>query len=295
MKPALVEPGLAFVRACTLDVAVRKPGNVSAASPGHGMDARLFLDSADAACAGLFARGRRVGERIEAAMTATLAVAGCNTNLGIVLLCAPLARALERCPAPHDPHELRRTLAGVLGELDVDDARHAFRAIAAAHPGGLGRADAADVHAEPQVSLLDAMRLAAERDRIARQYANGYEEVFVHGLSSLRASLEAKAPSTPQDTVAAVQRLYLMLLASDLDSHIVRKFGAASAQAVTDEARPWLARAEAGERIDELPAFAAWDASLKARGLNPGTCADLTVATLFIAGALGMGLSEGVS
>lgn len=283
-----VDPGDAFVRACTLDVAVRKPGNVSAASPGHGMDARLFLDSADAARAGLFARELRVGQRVEAAVTATLAVAGCNTNLGIVLLCAPLARALERCAVAGDAHELRRTLQGVLDELDLDDARHAFRAIAAARPGGLGRAEAGDVNEAPRIGLLDAMRLAADRDRIARQYASGFEEVFVTGLSALQAARS-------QDTVAAVQRLYLSLLASDLDSHIVRKFGAAAAQAVTEEARPWLARAEAGERIDESPAFAAWDASLKARGLNPGTCADLTVATLFIAGALGMGLSEGVS
>jgi triphosphoribosyl-dephospho-CoA synthase len=281
-----VDPGDAFVRACTLDVAVRKPGNVSAASPGHGMDARLFLDSADAARVGLFARGTRVGERIEAAVTATLAVAGCNTNLGIVLLCAPLARALERCSVPNDAAELRRTLRGVLDELDIDDARHAFRAIATAKPGGLGRAETGDVNVAPQLGLLDAMRLAAERDRIARQYANGYDDVFVTGLSSLQG---------PQHTVDAVQRLYLRLLASDLDSHIVRKFGAVAAQDVTDEAKPWLARVEAGERVDESPAFAAWDASLKARGLNPGTCADLTVATLFLAGALGMGLSEGVS
>jgi len=34
------------------------------------------------------------------------------------------------------------------------------------------------------------------------------------------------------------------------------------------------------------PAFAAWDEALKARGVNPGTSADLTVATLWIAGVL---------
>jgi triphosphoribosyl-dephospho-CoA synthase len=259
------------------------------------MDARLFLDSADAACAGLFARGARVGQRIEAAMTATLDVAGCNTNLGIVLLCAPLARALERCPVPDDADELRRTLRGVLDELDVDDARHAFRAIAAVKPGGLGRAAAGDVNEAPTLGLLDAMRLAADRDRIARQYANGFEDLFVTGLSSLRDSGLSSAPASAEDTVAAVQRLYLGFLAGDLDSHIVRKFGAATAQAVTDEARPWLASAEAGHDIDAMPAFAAWDASLKQRGLNPGTSADLTVATLFMAGALGTGLSEGVS
>lgn len=286
-------PELAFVRACALDVSVRKPGNVSVASPGHGMDARLFIDSADAARDGLFMHGASVGERIEAAVTASLAVAGCNTNLGIVLLCAPLAAAFERCHAPHDATELRRTLRSVLDGLSIDDARPTFRAIAAASPGGLGRADAGDVNGPALIGLLEAMRLAADRDRIARQYANAFDDVFVTGLSSLPA--KGSRTEDRSSTVDAVQRLYLGFLASDLDSHIVRKFGVAAAQAVTDEARPWLARALAGERIDASPAFAAWDASLKARGLNPGTCADLTVASLFLAGALGRGLSEDVS
>lgn len=288
---AKADPREAFLRACALDVAVRKPGNVSAASPGHGMHAQLFLDSAHAACAGLFAPGARVGERIEAAVAATLDVAGCNTNLGIVLLCAPLARAFERCPVPHDAGELRRTLRGVLDQLDVDDARHAFRAIAAARPGGLGRTDHGDVNEAPTLSLLEAMRLAAGRDRIARQYASGFEELFVTVLSFRHGA----RPSGGDATTAAVQQLYLRFLAGDLDSHIVRKYGAATAQAVTDEAKPWLARAQAGEALDAMPAFAAWDASLKQRGLNPGTTADLTVTTLFLAGALGTGLSEGVS
>ena len=270
----------AFLQACALDVAVRKPGNVSAASAGHGMQARLFLDSAAAAQHGLFAPGTPVGPRIEAAMRATLAVAHCNTNLGIVLLCAPLALAFERCDdATAEPAALRVELQRVLDALDREDARAAYRAIAAAHPGGLGEAAAQDVADEPTIGLRDAMALAAGRDRIARQYANGYADLFDVGLAAL-------APQAPVDATA-VQRLYLTYLGRWPDSHIVRKFGEAVAQAVTDEAAPWRARAERGERVGDDPAFAAWDDALKARGLNPGTSADLTVATLFIAGALG--------
>lgn len=278
----LPDPAACFLQACALDVAVRKPGNVSAASPGHGMDAALFLDSADAARPGLFAPDARVGARIEVAMTATLAVAGCNTNLGIVLLAAPLARALERWVAPHDAAALRTALRGVLADLDVDDARAAYRAIAAARPGGLGRADAQDVAAPPSVTLREAMALAADRDRIALQYTTAHADLFDTGLPALAAA----AP----DGVAgarAVQALYLAFLGRWPDAHIARKFGPATAQAVTAEAAPWLARAEAGERLDDDPAFAAWDASLKARGLNPGTSADLTVVSLFLAGTLG--------
>jgi len=275
-----------FRRACTLDVAVRKPGNVSAASPGHGMDAGLFLASARAAGAGLFGPAAPVGARIEAAVAATLAVAGCNTNLGILLLCAPLARALEAIPAGAGPAELRAALAEVLGALDVDDARAAYRAIAAAHPGGLGRAEAQDVHEAPTVTLLEAMRLAASRDRIALQYANGYADLFELGLPALAAALRADRVVDAR----AVQALFLALVAGFPDAHIVRKHGLATAQAVTAEAAPWLARARGGAALDADPAFAAWDESLKARGLNPGTSADLTVAALFMAGTSGIAI-----
>ena len=79
----------AFLWACELDVATPKPGNVSVAVAGHGMQASMFVASAEAAAPALFAARRRVGERIEEAMRASFAVAGCNTNLGIVLLAAP--------------------------------------------------------------------------------------------------------------------------------------------------------------------------------------------------------------
>lgn len=278
-------PSTAFLRACALDVAVRKPGNVSAASPGHGMAAPLFLASAEAARHDLFAPGASVGTRIERAVEATLAVAGCNTNLGIVLLCAPVALAFERCAAtPPDAASLRRALRQVLDALDLDDARAAYRAIAAANPGGLGRTEAQDVAAGPTVGLQEAMRLAADRDRIARQYATGHADLFDTGLAALA---RQTAPPRPVDA-AAVQALFLAFLGRWPDSHIVRKFGVAVAQAVTDEAAPWLQRAENGEPVGDDPSFAAWDEDLKARGLNPGTSADLTVATLFIAGALGI-------
>jgi hypothetical protein len=80
------------VRACELDVAVRKPGNVSRVSPGHGMQWGIVQRQRSASAEPLFRTGARVGERIEAAVAATSAAVGCNTNLGILLLCAPVAR-----------------------------------------------------------------------------------------------------------------------------------------------------------------------------------------------------------
>jgi triphosphoribosyl-dephospho-CoA synthase len=278
----------AFLRACELDVAVRKPGNVSDASPGHGMDAALFRASARAAAEPLFETGARVGERIEAAVSATWAAAGCNTNLGILLLCAPIALAVERQPKATTPAALQAAVESVLAELDLGDARAAYRAIARANPGGLGSAPAEDVHAMPSVDLRAAMALAADRDRIARQYRDGFRDLFDIGLAAL-----APGPCAWQTDGAAstaVQCLYLTLLGSFPDSHIVRKHGPEMAQTVMKLAQAWQRRLvrhpPAADGLDDDAAFCAWDQALKITGINPGTTADLTVATLMLAGVL---------
>ena len=262
-------PRDAFLRACALDVQVRKPGNVSLASPGHRMVAAQFIDSEHAAAGPLFAPGTPLGERVERAVSASWAAAGCNTNLGIVLLAAPLALAAERGVTP----------AAVLGTLDDADAQAVFRAIAAANPGGLGDAPQGDVRAAPRIGLVDAMALAAGRDLIARQYANGFAEV----LDAIRV-LQRSGFALNAATEAAVQRVFLHWLSNFPDSHIVRRHGEAVAQNVMSAAQGWSDRAVPGED----PAFAEWDETLKAAAINPGTSADLTVATLFgteIAGA----------
>ncbi len=286
--PAVDAARQAFLWACGLDVAVRKPGNVSLASPGHGMQAGQFLCSAEAAAGPLFEPGVRVGGRIEAAQAASWRAAGCNTNLGIVLLCAPLAAAAERLQpsaAPPALSDWRGAIEAVLAGLDVADASLAFRAIAAAHPGGLGSVASQDVRDLPSVGLREAMALAAGRDSIARQYRDGFAELFDLGLPSLGAGFGPQGFAGQPDaaTARAVQRLYLRWLASRPDSHIVRKHGDAVAHSVMSAAQGWRERADAGEALDADAGFAEWDEQLKAAGLNPGTTADLTVATLLLA------------
>lgn len=285
-------PAAAYLWACSLDVAVRKPGNVSLAAPGHDMEAGQFLTSACVSAPLLFDPAPGVGERLEAAVRATRAAVGCNTNLGILLLCAPVARALETIVAQPGPTSagLQAALGGVLAALDVADARAAYRAIATANPGGLGAAPAQDVSAEPDIGLREAMRLAAHRDLIARQYANGYAEVFALGLGAFASQPscgQSGLPGAEPEALAQrVQRVYLAWLATHPDSHIARKHGAAAAQAVSAEAAAWRARLAAEPAAAAGEAFAAWDDALKGRGLNPGTSADLTVCTLFVAALL---------
>ncbi|MCG5076099.1 triphosphoribosyl-dephospho-CoA synthase [Paraburkholderia tagetis] len=289
----------AFLWACEQDVVCAKPGNVSVASAGHGMNAEHFLASARAACTPLARAGASVGARIEAAIASTRAVAGCNTNLGIVLLCAPLAAAFAAAfEASTTPAALPAALPAcaaslreVLRALSVEDACAAYRAIALANPGGLGAADSQSVGTTPTVDLRAAMTLAAGRDSIARQYAEDFRDVLGFGLATFRAACAARSTArsaarsaSPTPLADAVLLTWFGFLARWPDSHIARKHGNACAQRVSDEAAAWLAQGDA--RLCAPHALDDWDAALKASGINPGTSADLTVATLFAAACL---------
>jgi len=207
-----------------------------------------------------------VGERIRGAITATHAAVGCNTNLGIVLLAAPLMAATEKAR----PGRLRSALAETLAGLTIADAAEAYAAIRLAAPAGLGQAAEQDVAAPPSVGLRQVMVLAAERDSIARQYADGYRDVYEIGVSRLHAARRMKLPD---ETAATL--VYMKFLAAFPDSHLLRKHGAAVAEEVRRQAAALVA---AGEYRDA--ALLDFDARLKEKGLNPGTSADLTVASL---------------
>ncbi|MBI3527993.1 MAG: triphosphoribosyl-dephospho-CoA synthase [Betaproteobacteria bacterium] len=259
--------------ACVTDVRAFKPGNVSIASPGHGMRADDFIASADAMAAAIAAPAADVGQRILRAIEATHAVVPVNTNLGIVLLCAPLAHAAT---SSSSELILRERLRAVLAGLNVDDAGLAYRAIRLAEPGGLGRSDRHDVVEVPHVTLREAMDEARDRDRIAHQYVTDYGDIFETGLPALQHGL-ARWRSREWAAVHA----YLIFLARYPDSHVARKHGGKVAAAVSLQARDLSqALGRASDPAREMPALEAFDRQLKARSINPGTSADMTVATL---------------
>jgi triphosphoribosyl-dephospho-CoA synthase len=268
----------AFIDSCRDEINAPKPGNVHTFAGGHDMEARHFLASARVAAPAIAAPGARVGARVRDAAEATWTEVGMNTNLGILLLCAPLARAAEFAPGT-----LRSALADVLDDLDARDAADVYAAIAKAAPGGLGRAARYDVHDGAPDSLLDAMREAAERDMIARQYVAGFADVFDAGFEAV-----AKTHSRGAGQPLALD-IYLTFLSRFPDTHVIRKHGPEIADRVMREALLFVARLpterDAGAFLSDLLAF---DARLKAQSINPGTSADLTVATLFAARLAGL-------
>ena len=263
----------AYVAACTLDVSCVKPGNVSVQSPGHGMQAQDFIASAQASAGPISDAALGVGARILGAVQATQRAVGMNTNLGIVLLAAPLLHAqCHRQPG----QDLRTALAATLAALNRDDALLAYRAIRLAAPAGLGASARHDVRHAPAVSLLEAMLESAARDSIARQYASNYADVWAIGLPALRRARQRFGREE-----AAVAAVHLGFLAAFADSHVLRKQGYGQAEQLRREGAACQAAmqgcADWGEALGLLDAF---DRRLKCRGINPGTSADLTVAVL---------------
>lgn len=260
-----------FVAVCRAEVMALKPGNVHVHAAGHGMTVADFLLSADVAAPEIARPGAPVGERVLQAVLATRAAVNCNTNLGILLLTAPLARAAEMPPA----RSLRGRVRAVLEELSVADAEATYEAIRLASPGGLGRAAEHDVSAPATVDLRTAMAAARSRDRIAAQYADGYRDVFGIGVACARAL-------TGKDAVSIAEAVYLEFLTAFPDSHVLRKQGEAAAAALMTGARE-VRRHLAAEKSDAVrhDHLFAFDARLKWQGINPGTSADLTVASLF--------------
>jgi triphosphoribosyl-dephospho-CoA synthase len=261
-----------FKWACLAELHAPKPGNVHVFAPGHRMTADEFIASAEASAIPLSAQGTRVGARILGAVEATFTAIGANTNLGIILLCAPLSAA-----ADVGTSDLRTSAVKVLQSLNVEDAELAFRAIVRAAPAGLGRSARYDVFEPATVSLLQAMREASERDRVARQYAVCFADVFDVGLPVLEA-----AAWRYDDQQWATLATYLGFLSAFPDSHILRKYGSRTADEVRLTAATFQRSLQAAEHpATLLPELLTWDAALKADGVNPGTSADLTVATLF--------------
>ncbi len=262
----------AFVQACRDELEAPKPGNVHAFADGHRMTASDFERSAMAASGPLSTPSARIGQRVLGAVEASFAAVGVNTNLGIILLCAPLAAAAEVGQG-----DLRAPLSRILQGLDRNDADLVFRAIVRASPAGLGRSERHDVFQPATVSLREAMAEAADRDCIARQYVTNFADVFERGELLFVRALAASA-----DRRKATLELYLSFLATFPDTHIVRKHGAAIAEQVRRDAARLQIKVQNADRLDDiLPTILAWDAKLKDGGINPGTSADLTVATLF--------------
>lgn len=224
--------------------------------------------------------GNGVGELILKTVQETSLRVQRNTNLGTVLLLAPLAVAATTLA------EQDRTVAAmaqqtklILEQLTPQDSSLVYEAIRVANPGGLGQQAQNDVSsARAPESLVAAMQQVAAVDAVARQYCNGFAELFEPLLGWLQAELQQSA-----DPLVAIQRFQLCCLAWQPDGLVVRKCGYDQAAKIQNMAKELHHRYVQGD--PKLATYSQqFDDYLRADGnrRNPGTTADLVAATIFL-------------
>jgi len=266
----------AYRQACEIELLAFKPGNVSIYSPAHDMTVDDFRLSAAVSASAICNPAYTLGQKIHYAVKATREAVACNTNLGIILLCAPLLQAAMQCSRTLD---LRTALEQVLANTTIEDANWAFRAITLASPGGLGAADQQDVSQEAAVTLTQAMAMAADKDRIALQYTNGFKDVFDFAVLEYNRAFVLSG-----DCGWAALTVFCEMLAQYPDSHIERKYGKQYSEWVAAEMLLISNQLKAATRLEQvLPMLYKVDEAFKAKKINPGTTADITVATVLVA------------
>lgn len=263
-------PGQLAQLACTWEVLARKAGNVCPGREFPDLTVDDFLKSAAAIAPVLDEAPRQpLGVTILGCIEETRKVVNTNTNLGIVLLLAPLASVpLEE--------SVETGVKRVLATTTVEDSRNVFAAIRLAKPGGLGDVREQDVKSEPTLPLRGVMALAMDRDLIAAQYVTDFDVVF--GTVGNALVRELKVSGTLERSIINVQ---LYLLFRNGDDLIRRKLGGE-----IDFSR--LAVIQQLNRLDTAHGrreFLELDNLLRADNhvRNPGTTADMITAGLFVA------------
>lgn len=258
--------------ACTLEVCAPKPGNVHRSADFDDVTLQDFLASA-IALGPVFDRANdlSLGEIVRESILATSRVTKTNTNLGMVLLLAPLAKASPAGPLPANA-------TAVIEQSDTQDAAAIYEAIRLAKPGGMAKSSKHDVSGDAPSHIVDAMQLAADRDMIAKQYTNGFAELFDAVVPLLTDSSHASLPLSHR-----IVHAHVSLMASHPDTLIARKNGPEMAEQSAVMARRVL---DAGPPFEDdyLQQLSNLDFWLRCDGhkRNPGTTADMIAAGLFV-------------
>lgn len=292
-----------------------KPGNVHRLKDRWGKRFEHFLAGSIAmgpAVREAFLRGYRawvkgdlsfvgVGRLIEKAVKLQLQAHGAgNTHLGIIMLFVPIASSIPSWIASSgDIGYIGEALLEVLRSTTSADANALLRSIRLVRPSGLGRPPRGLPDAlrkqRTSMTLYELLAASSKWDGVAEELVNGLRTCTNVGLPVLMETFEKT-----KDLNVAVVHCFLRLLSHKPDTSIARNVGLAKAPHASidkavklgmEEAKRVSTKAkealEAGglttargrELIEDL------DKELEIRGPthNPGTTADLTATSIFLA------------
>ena len=270
----LLKKNIKFV--CDIEMESLKPGNVHKYSPGHDMSVEDFLKSSLIISKCLTNNNLYFGEKIFNCVKEIKLKIKQNTNLGIILLLSPLVEVILNHGIISKKELLKKTKK-LIRKQNIKNSTPIFKAISLASPGGLGLSKKYDVNKLPKTNIFKAMKYSEKKDFISRQYSNGYKDIFNIGLPAYEKYLRKW-----KNINWALTGVYLTFLKSFNDTHIIRKKGIKIAQNVKKEAKKYYKYTNNVKNLDKIKKnLLIFDKKLKSNGINPGTSADLTVATLF--------------
>ena len=268
---------MAFEYACKLDVFSIKPGNVFHGHPAYGMTHKDFLQSSMACSDIICEKNMDIGEKILDCIKSSMDVVGCNTNLGIVLLCVPIVEALYM---DKDHKFLQSNLKKVLNNIDKKQTKAIYKAINSANAGGMGSKDEFDLNNSKSndFTLLEAMNFASSYDYIAEEYSNNFNNIINVITPNWR-----KYFKLMNNDEHATTATFLDLISTKPDSLIARKYDLDKAEEVSarfkDIAQEYCELKNPNILNNKLLLL---DSELKIQGINPGTTADVVVASIFL-------------
>jgi len=238
---------------------------------------------------------------------------GGNTHLGICLLFIPMAAAAAKTHVEEGSiltGTLRGNVEEVMRSTTAKDAVDVYRAIAmASSPHELGKAagdrspDIYDKKAarkilQDNVSLFDVMSDSSSYDTVAGELVTGMKASFEIGYREL-----VEAFNRTGDINTAIVHAFLRILSKVPDTFIARKVGLMKAGDIREAVEigiretQWIS--ETARKILDLGGLttavgnkSVWEFDQKLQSLgqsySPGTTADLTATSLFIALLQGM-------
>ena len=273
-KHSLDDLKSAYLFSCKKDIELIKPGNVNLLSSHKDTKAQDYLDSAILSSKELFNQNYSLGKRILESVNVTRSKVNVNTNLGIILLCAPVIQSY----IDFNNLDLREGIKKTLSTTSIKDTHDLCAAINISSPGGLGDSDMYDTASYPNASIKEIMDYSQEYDRISYQYSHNFSDIFDFIIPKLE-FLNQRYESL--DT--SLSLLFIEILAKIPDSHISRKFGDKIAKKTSNNAHDLLKILDREYDPDYLAkALNNLDYEYKKKGINPGTTADLLVASLMI-------------
>ena len=262
---------------CNNEMNSLKPGNVHKYSAGHGMNVKDFIKSGEIISNYLTNNKYNLGKKILNSVIETKKKIRKNTNLGIILMLSPIITVVEK-EGILTKKKLLKKIKSLLAKQNTKNSYDIFKAISIATPGGLGFSKKYDVNKLPRISLYKAMEYSKKKDLIAKQYCSGFKDILEVGIPAYDKFYKKWGKVN-----WALTGVYLTFLKKFNDSHIIRKNGIKIAINVKKQAKKYyniLKNYENMKIIEKKLLF--FDKMLKNNEINPGTTADLTVATLLL-------------